>query len=163
MSLELATTTRVLLYALGLITILLVLVRSRSRSTRQLFLLVVSYALYLTWGPWFLAVLLLSTAMNFLFGRQMHRKPSSGLLWIGLIFNLLLLGIFKYLPGSVVTVPFASLQKFSHLALPLGISYWTFQAMSYLLDLYRGEEIDPTFVEFALFMAFFPVTISGPI
>ncbi len=53
--------------------------------------------------------------------------------------------------------------KFSHLALPLGISFWTFQAMSYLLDLYRGEELDPSFVEFALYMAFFPVTISGPI
>jgi D-alanyl-lipoteichoic acid acyltransferase DltB (MBOAT superfamily) len=55
------------------------------------------------------------------------------------------------------------LQKFSHLALPLGISFWTFQAMSYLLDLYRGEELNPSFVEFALYMAFFPVTISGPI
>jgi alginate O-acetyltransferase complex protein AlgI len=45
----------------------------------------------------------------------------------------------------------------------LGISFWTFQAMSYLFDLYRGEELDPTFVEFALFMVFFPVVISGPI
>src|SRR5262249_34065204 len=56
-----------------------------------------------------------------------------------------------------------SLQRFSHLILPLGISFWTFQAMSYLLDLYRGEELDPSFVEFALYMAFFPVTVSGPI
>jgi alginate O-acetyltransferase complex protein AlgI len=160
---DITNTTRAALYIVALLVAMLVFTRSRVRNTRQVFLLVVSYALYLTWGPWFLAVLLLSTAMNFLFGRQMHRKPSSGLLWIGLIFNLLLLGIFKYLPGAVVTVPFASLQKFSHLALPLGISFWTFQAMSYLLDLYRGEEIDPTFVEFALFMAFFPVTISGPI
>ena len=43
------------------------------------------------------------------------------------------------------------------------MSFWTFQAMSYLFDLYRGEELDPTFFEFALYMAFFPVTISGPI
>jgi alginate O-acetyltransferase complex protein AlgI len=47
--------------------------------------------------------------------------------------------------------------------LPLGISFWTFQAMSYLFELYRGEELDPSFVEFALYMAFFPVVISGPI
>jgi len=47
--------------------------------------------------------------------------------------------------------------------LPLGISFWTFQAMSYLFDLYQGEEIDPTFFEFALYMVFFPVTISGPV
>ena len=163
MSLELGTTTRVLLYALGLILALLVFTLSRSRNTRQLFLLAVSYALYLTWGPWFLAVLLLSTVMNFALGRRMQRRPTAGLLWIGLIFNLLLLAVFKYLPGVAVTVPFASLQKFSHLALPLGISFWTFQAMSYLLDLYRDEELKPSFVEFALFMAFFPVTISGPI
>jgi alginate O-acetyltransferase complex protein AlgI len=55
------------------------------------------------------------------------------------------------------------LQKLAHLALPLGISFWTFQAMSYLFDLYRGEELQPSFVEFALYMVFFPVTISGPI
>ena len=81
----------------------------------------------------------------------------------GILLNLALLSAFKYLPGLAITLPFSSLQKFAHLALPLGISFWTFQAMSYLFDLYRGEELDPTFVEFALYMVFFPVTISGPI
>jgi len=154
---------RALLYGLGLLAGVLFLTRVRSRGARQVFLLAISYALYLTWGPWFLLVLLASTAMNFVLGRQMQRKPSAAVLWAGLIFNLALLGVFKYLPGAAVSLPFASLQKFSHLALPLGISFWTFQAMSYLLDLYRGEELDPSFVEFALYMAFFPVTISGPI
>ena len=101
--------------------------------------------------------------MNFLVGRSMRRKPSLSVLWTGLALNLVLLAFFKYLPGVAVNVPFASLQKFAHLALPLGISFWTFQAMSYLLDLYRGEELDPTLLEFALYMAFFPVAISGPI
>jgi hypothetical protein len=55
-------------------------------------------------------------------------------------------------------LPFSSLQRFAHLALPLGISFWTFQAMSYLFDVYQGEDIDPSFVEFALYMVFFPVT-----
>ena len=163
MNLELGTTTRVLLYALGLIVALFVLARVRSTRVRQRLLLVVSYALYLTWGPWFLLVLLASTGMNFLLGRRMQRKPSTSVLWSGLILNLLLLAFFKYLPGVAVSIPLDSLQKLSHLALPLGISFWTFQAMSYLLDLYRGEELDPSFVEFALYMAFFPVTISGPI
>ncbi len=156
-------TLRVILYGLALLSGVLALARLRSRGSRQLFLLAISYALYLTWGPWFLLVLLASTAMNFLLGRQMQRKPSVGVLWAGLTFNLLLLGLFKYLPGAAVSIPLASLQKFSHIALPLGISFWTFQAMSYLLDLYRGEDLDPCFVEFALYMAFFPVTISGPI
>jgi alginate O-acetyltransferase complex protein AlgI len=152
-----------LLYALGLILALLTLARAHSRSALQIVLLAISYVLYLTWGPWFLAVLVASTVVNFVVGRAMQRKPSAGLLWLGLAFNLLLLGFFKYLPAAAVSVPLASLQRFSHLVLPLGISFWTFQAMSYLLDLYRGEELEPSFVEFALYMAFFPVTVSGPI
>jgi D-alanyl-lipoteichoic acid acyltransferase DltB (MBOAT superfamily) len=77
---------------------------------------------------------------------------------------LALLSSFKYLPELAVTnFPLSSLQKFSHLALPLGISFWTFQAISYLFDIYREEELDPTFFEFALYMVFFPVAISGPI
>lgn len=160
---EQGTLLRALLYAVALVLGLVVLRKVRSRGARQAVLLLVSYALYLTWGPWFLLVLLASTAMNFVVGRWMQRKPSVAVLWTGLAFNLLLLAAFKYLPGAAVTIPFAALQKFSHLALPLGISFWTFQAMSYLLDLYRGEELDPSLMEFALYMAFFPVVISGPI
>ena len=154
---------RASLYAGAVLLGILVFLRARSVRVRQLVLLVVSYVLYLTWGPWFLAILLSSTAVNFLVGRRMQRQPSLGVVWLGLAFNLVLLGFFKYLPGIAVSVPLSSLQKFSHLVLPLGISFWTFQAMSYLLDLYRGEELDPSFVEFALYMAFFPVVISGPI
>jgi len=73
------------------------------------------------------------------------------------------LSSFKYLPEIMVVVSFPSLLKVSHLALPLGISFWTFQAMSYLFDLYRGEELNPSFFEFALYMVFFPIAISGPI
>ena len=152
-----------LLYGVALFVVLLIFGKFRSLRVRQGFLLVASYALYLTWGVWFGIVLLASTVMNFLVGRWLKRQPTAAVLWTGLAFNLGLLAIFKYIPGIAVSIPFASLQKFSHLALPLGISFWTFQAMSYLLDLYRGEELDPSFVEFALYMAFFPVTISGPI
>src|SRR5580693_7265774 len=154
---------RIFLYAIGLALSLLALGKLRSRTARQATLLIVSYSLYLTWGSWFLGVLLASTLINFLVGRWIASKPSMGKLWVGLGFNLLLLAAFKYMPGVAVTVPFASLQKFAHLALPLGISFWTFQAMSYLFDLYQGEEMDPTFFEFALYMVFFPVTISGPV
>ena len=152
-----------LLYGVALLILLLVFAKVRSFRVRQAVLLAASYALYLTWGVWFGAVLLASTVMNFLVGRWLKRQPTAAVLWAGLAFNLALLAVFKYIPGIAVSIPVASLQKFSHLALPLGISFWTFQAMSYLLDLYRGEELDPSFVEFALYMAFFPVTISGPI
>src|SRR5271157_1029719 len=152
---------RGILYAVALLIGLFAKVRSR--NVRQAVLLIGSYTLYATWGLWFAGVLLASSAMNFLFGLSLRRKPSAPVLWAGIICNLLLLGSFKYLPGLANSLPFGSLQKFSHIALPLGISFWTFQAMSYLLDLYRGEELDPSFAEFALYMAFFPVAISGPI
>jgi len=140
-----------------------VLAMVRSRSVRQATLLIASYALYLTWGPWFAAVLLTSTVVNFVVGEWLRRRPSGAVLSLGVFLNLILLGTFKYLPEVAVRVPLSSLQRFSHLALPLGLSFWTFQAMSYLFDLYREEELDPSFAEFALYMVFFPVTISGPI
>jgi D-alanyl-lipoteichoic acid acyltransferase DltB (MBOAT superfamily) len=135
----------------------------RSRALRQAILLIACYALYLTWGAWFAAVLLTSTVMNFLLGKWLQRKPSPLALSAGILLNLVLLGSFKYRPEIVVNIPLSSLQRFAHLALPLGISFWTFQAMSYLFDLYQGEQLDPSIVEFALYMAFFPVVISGPI
>lgn len=140
-----------------------VFAKVRSRAVRQAVLLIGGYALYLTWGRWFAIVLLASTAMNFLLGKWLQRKLSGRVLSVGILLNLALLGSFKYLPELAVNIPLSSLQRFSHLALPLGISFWTFQAMSYLFDLYRGEELDPTLVEFALYMVFFPVVISGPI
>src|ERR1039457_1671367 len=152
-----------ILYCLLFLLCAVVLAKVRSRTARQSVLLVASYALYVTWGPWFAAVLLTSTVVNFLVGEWLRRKPSGAVLLLGILLNLALLGSFKYLPEVAVHIPLASLQRFSHLALPLGISFWTFQAMSYLFDLYRGEELDPSFVEFALYMAFFPVAISGPV
>ncbi len=154
---------RGMLYSLVFLVCIAVCARVRSRTARQIFLLLASYGLYLSWGSWFAAVLLTSTLINFLLGKWMRRKPSQAVLSVGIAFNLLLLASFKYLPEVAITLPFTSLERWSHLALPLGISFWTFQAMSYLFDLYREEELDPTLVEFALYMAFFPVVISGPI
>lgn len=150
-------------YSLVFLFCVAIFAKVRLRAVRQPILLIGSCAIYLTWGAWFAAVLLASTVMNFLLGKWLHRKPSTFALSIGILLNLALLGIFKYLPEFAASSPFSSVQRFSHLALPLGISFWTFQAMSYLFDLYRGEELDPSFVEFALYMAFFPVVISGPI
>jgi alginate O-acetyltransferase complex protein AlgI len=139
------------------------LVKIAAPRVRQSALLLASYGLYLTWSRWFIAVLLFSVVINFLLGQWLRRSPTPARLWLGIIFNLLLLAAFKYIPEVSVHFPFSSLQGLSHLALPLGISFWTFQALSYLFDLYRGEELDPTLPEFALYMAFFPVTISGPV
>ncbi len=151
------------LYAVVLALGVVVLAKIRSARVRQIFLLAASYALYLSWGAWFAAILLLSTVVNFFLGQALRRRSSAGILWAGILFNLALLATFKYLPAVALSIPFSSLQKFAHIALPLGLSFWTFQAMSYLFDLYRGEELDPSFFEFALYMVFFPVAVSGPI
>jgi alginate O-acetyltransferase complex protein AlgI len=154
---------REILYSLVFLSSVAVFAKVRSPRARQPLLLIGSYILYLSWGAWFAGVLLTSTVMNFWLGQWLRRKPARLALTAGILLNLALLGSFKYLPEVAASIPLSSLQKISHLALPLGISFWTFQAMSYLFDLYRGEELDPSFLEFALYMAFFPVAISGPI
>jgi alginate O-acetyltransferase complex protein AlgI len=150
-------------YLVVFLVCLAVLAKAASANVRQAVLLAASYGLYLTWTRWFAAVLIFSVAVNFLLGQWLRRNPNATRLWTGIVFDLMLLGTFKYLPESSMQLPFSSLQTFSHMALPLGISFWTFQAVSYLFDLYRGEDLDASFPEFALYMAFFPVTISGPI
>ena len=151
------------IYSLTFLLSVLTFTRVRSHRARQYFLLAASYGLYLSWSRWFVLVLLASTVMNFLLGESLRRKASRLVLTAAIVLNLGLLCSFKYLPELSLQFPFAFLQRFSQVALPLGISFWTFQAMSYLFDLYRGEELDPSFVEFALYMVFFPVAISGPI
>jgi alginate O-acetyltransferase complex protein AlgI len=140
-----------------------ILARVRSRPVRQATILIASYALYLSWGGWFAAVLLASTVMNYLVGEWVRREHSGKILSVGIFLNLALLSSFKYLPQATVLLPFSSLQRFAHIALPLGISFWTFQAMSYLVDVYQGDDVEPSLFEFALYMVFFPVTISGPV
>jgi alginate O-acetyltransferase complex protein AlgI len=154
---------RGILYAVALLLCTVIFAKVRSRRVRQGALLIASYALYFSWSTWFGAVLLASTVVNYVMGEWLRRNRSGLTLSIGICLNLALLSVFKYLPEAAVHIPLSSLQKFSHLALPLGISFWTFEAMSYLFDIYQGEEIDPSFFEFALYMVFFPVTISGPV
>lgn len=150
-------------YVLLFLVCVAVFAKVRSRVARQAVLLASSVALYLTWQPWFAAVLLTSIVANFLFGKWLQAKPHWLPLSAGIFFNLLLLAAFKYLPQLTFRILPSSLPGADRLALPLGISFWTFQALSYLFDLYRGEDLDPTFVEFALYMVFFPVTVSGPV
>ena len=154
---------RIISYVVAFLLCAVILAKIRSRPIRQATILIASCALYLIGGLWFAAVLFTSTVMNYLVGEWLRRKRSGATLSIGIFLNLALLSMFKYLPEAAVHLPFSSLQRFAHLALPLGISFWTFQAMSYLFDVYQGDDVEPSFLEFALYMVFFPVTISGPI
>ena len=117
-----------------------ILAKVRSRRVRQAVLLIASYGLYLTMGALVWCSSCHLNGSQFSFGAMAAAKTFRGNPAGGIFVNLVLLGGFKYLPEVAVHFPVTSLQQFSHLALPLGLSFWTFQAMSYLFDLYRGEE-----------------------
>ena len=133
---------------------------------RQLLLLGCSYFIYAEWaGKLFLSVLIASSLMNYLLGTILRRRPTTMMLWTGIGLNILLLAIFKYLPPLANEWPGAlgELDFLRRIILPLGISFWTFQGLSYLIDIYLEKELDPSLVEFCLYMAFWPSVVAGPV
>ncbi|MCI8418225.1 MAG: MBOAT family protein [Lachnospiraceae bacterium] len=141
------------------------------RFLRNIFLFLVSIAFYAYGEPKFVLVLLLSIVVNYLFGllvdRFRERKPLvRGLLALMLVFNFSFLVVYKYLNfitanlrtllGDTVTV--------TEIVLPIGISFFTFQAVSYVLDIYRQHgEVQKNPLHVGLYIAFFPQLIAGPI
>jgi len=157
-------TIELLAYGMGVVVVWLVAMRLRSVTVRQALYLVASYLFYFSWGSWLIVVLLFSSLMNYALGEWLKRRITAGRLWTGIIFNLALLSVFKYLPLLGTVAPSGSpLLLVQRIVFPIGISFWTFQALSYLLELYREEELDPTLLEFCLYMAFWPTVIQGPI
>jgi alginate O-acetyltransferase complex protein AlgI len=127
-------------------------------------MLFISYLLYASWGLRFLGLLVVSSLLNYAWGIYLQRQPSAARLWGGIFLNIAFLGAFKYLPAILPLLPNTSWNAvFTGIVLPVGISFWTFQALSYLFDVYRGEELQPSLLEFLLYMAFWPTVLSGPI
>ena len=157
-------TSQALLYVIVLPVAWLLLWPLKSARSRQALLLTVSYGLYASFGLRFLALLISSSFLNYGLGILLRRKPSVARLWLGIVFNVVLLGTFKYLPALAPLLPASPVShSLASIALPVGISFWTFQALSYLFDLYREEDLDPSLLEFLLYMAFWPTVLSGPI
>ena len=157
-------TTELLTCAIGVVVVWLVAMRLRSVTARQVLYLVASYIFYFGWGSWLMVILVFSSLMNYALGEWLKRNISAGRLWTGILFNLALLSVFKYLPlVSTVAPPGSPLLLLKRILFPIGISFWTFEALSYLLELYREEELNPTLLEFCLYMAFWPTVIQGPI
>ncbi|HLK32295.1 MAG TPA: hypothetical protein VKT29_04345, partial [Terriglobales bacterium] len=156
---------RVLGLVIGVLVAWLLAVRLRSPRERNVLFLVASYIFYGSFGLWFLGILLASTFLNYAWGLHLRHQPRASRLWLGIAINLLLLSSFKYLPGVAAHMVQTSrlAANLSQLVLPLGMSFWTFQALSYLLDIYQGQELDPSLLEFSLYMAFGPTVLSGPI
>ncbi len=149
----------------------------RMRSLRMAFLLVASYLFYMSWNPQFILLIVGSTLLDFFVGRAIEDTPPErarrrkSLLLVSLAGNLGVLGVFKYtnffLQSFVdigrlfdVDVPIPILA----ITLPVGISFYTFQTMSYTIDVYRGVlKAERNFGRFAVFVAFFPQLVAGPI
>jgi alginate O-acetyltransferase complex protein AlgI len=132
---------------------------------RQAVLLLASYLFYSHWGIGFLSVLIASSLMNYACGWILRRRLSAGRLWIGVALNLLLLSFYKYLPPlfEIIAADSWNSALFSQILMPVGISFWTFQGLSYLIDIYREEELDPSLIEFCLYMGFWPTVFAGPV
>ena len=152
-----------LIYAAALTLVWLVAMRVGVK-TRQILYLVASWLFYYSWGSWLIVILIFSSLMNYALGEWLKKKITSGRLWTGIILNLVLLSFFKYLPALGTTAAAGSpLTMFQRIVFPIGISFWTFEALSYLLELYREEDLNPTLVEFCLYMSFWPTVLQGPI
>ena len=127
--------------------------------------------LFYAWGePVFVLLMLFTVMVNYLMGRAIGRvrRPSKKKFYMALavIVNLSLLGFFKYTGFLVETLnllPMISLPV-PKIALPLGISFYTFQAMSYTIDVYRGDCVPQrSFADMLLYVSFFPQLVAGPI
>ncbi len=156
------------------LVVYLLYLQFRHRAQNRL-LLLASYVFYSYWDYRFLSLLLISTAVDFTAGRIIADAHSSRrrktFLVLSLVINLGLLAAFKYFGFFVES--FASLCSLVGLhpsipslriVLPIGISFYTFQSMSYTIDIYRGR-MEPcrNLLDFALYVAFFPQLVAGPI
>ncbi len=160
----------VLFYFLPLVLVLYFVAPRKLRNGILFFFSMIFYA----WGePVYVVLMLFSMLLNFVTGylvdkykKQDQWGKAKGALTISVILNLLLLGIFKYsdfvveninqILGLAIPLP--------RLELPSGISFYTFQAMSYSIDVYRDEaKMQPNFIAFGAYVALFPQLIAGPI
>jgi alginate O-acetyltransferase complex protein AlgI len=154
------------------LAIVLILFYTAPRSWRKYILLAASYYFYMSFIPKFILLLVALTAIDYTAARCIARAQSPGsrktALVISLAANLGLLGFFKYynfFASNIAHLLHRPENAFAlSIILPLGISFHTFQSMSYVVDVYRKEQepiVNP--IDYALYIAFFPQLVAGPI
>ena len=135
------------------------------------FLVFSSLFFYSWWNITYLPLILASMLFNYVMGNTLNENFSKikvskkSILIVAIASNLLLLGYFKYYDFFITGINniFSLNIEFLHLMLPLAISFFTFQQIAYLVDSYRGETKEYDFLNYALFVTFFPQLIAGPI
>lgn len=162
------------MFFLPLVTLIYYVVPRRGKA---LSLLAASLFFYMCWSAQYVILLGLTTVTTYLAGRFFERNgyrknaSAKAVLWTAMAVNLGLLFFYKYLDFALTNV-FAILSRFQvtlrqpelNLVLPVGISFYTFKALSYLLDTYRGKYgCTRNFIHYATYISFFPTLLSGPI
>jgi len=157
------------------IVVLSIIAAIRYKKFQHVFLLSASYFFFYYSSNYLIILLIASTILDFYVGRAIwntsHITKKKILLIVSLVGNLGLLGFFKYADFAILQFNYLGEQfnlasdiPFLNLALPIGISFYTFQTISYTVDIYRGKlKPSASLREFALFVAFFPQLVAGPI
>lgn len=129
----------------------------------QLWLIVASLFFYAWWNPSYLWVLIASALVNWFFSKAVEAKK--GILALGISINLAFLAYFKYSNFFVDTINSALGTSFvlEKIILPLAISFFTFQQIAYLVDVYKNPKLEKDFISYILFVVFFPQLLAGPI
>ena len=133
--------------------------------------LLIASIIFYAWGePVYVILMILNIAFNYVTGLRfeaaLNRKERKKILVLGTAVNLLLLGFFKYSGFLLSTFDhiFGTETAWKGLALPVGISFYTFQALSYVIDVYRGKvNVQHNIIDFATYITMFPQLIAGPI
>ena len=156
-----------------LLIVMALLIVVPGQRWRKLVLLVASYYFYAYWDWRFLGLLLLNTVVNAFLGKAMYKsadpRHKKSILIASLIFNLGVLGFFKYFnffvqSAETILAPLGVGLTTLSIILPVGISFFTFESISYVIDIYRGTtKPAESFTDYALFVAFFPRLVAGPI
>ena len=141
------------------------------KKGRNLFLLIASLVFY-AWGePKYVFLMIFSILVNYIFGRLMdkHRENKKRLklmLVLSVVIDIGLLSVFKYTDFVITNINaiFGSSFDLLNIALPIGISFYTFQAMSYTIDVYRDDvRVQKNLIDFGMYITMFPQLIAGPI
>lgn len=146
------------------------------KKTKYVWLLFASYIFYMGWNPKYALLMALSTVITWaggLFLEYACEKKSAGkyILFLTIFVNLCILGIFKYFDFIIenlnlifMKLNLSVIDKPFDIILPVGISFYTFQAVGYTIDVYRGKvKAERNILRYALFVSFFPQLVAGPI
>ena len=139
--------------------------KKRLSNLAKAFLVSASLFFYAYWSVYYLPILLGGIVFNFLVSKFLAKHQSKAILIFGIVCNLALLGYFKYADFLISNLNAIANTNLSllHIALPLALSFVTFQQIAYLVDSYNKQTKENSFLNYCLFITFFPQLIAGPI